>query len=484
MPRLALQRPGEIRRIPHHRHHMPRRGNQQQQPPPGKNCSRRQLLHCQQLPRRHQIQQPRRHRKHDPHQALQQQSQPQARRHHHAHAADAAPLHPAPAETPHRQRNRQRQHHVRNQDAREQPQPDARRHHQPGIKSRAPPERPPPKRRRQPCQRQSRSTPSESAPPSHALRKFCNAAAISQYISGDFSRYSNPIHPRRHPIARRKHVARDLRLHRVHIVHQRRRRNYARHINCRRNQQQHRQRDVPAPLLSLNHQTPRSCLPNRSSLLALALSDFAFASPAAASPRPPRLFHPHAHAILTRNVFLRHRPHHRHQYCKFFRDFVSGSPPSPHLPRGHLPPPASRRTRPATPRRHPRPRPRPRRLAPPHRRRYRIHPRPLALAARPHLLLRHPPPFLDGRPPPNSVPAPQRPPLRRMAHRLRCPPHPARRCLFFRSPPRPPVSLPLAASSSTPSSSPFPPSSLEPPSSSPSSPPSSKNMKASASWNA
>ncbi len=43
--------------------------------------------------------------------------------------------------------------------------------------------------------------------------------------------YSDAVEPRRDPIARRQHVARDLRLHRVHVVHQGGRGNHAADVN-------------------------------------------------------------------------------------------------------------------------------------------------------------------------------------------------------------------------------------------------------------
>ncbi len=46
-----------------------------------------------------------------------------------------------------------------------------------------------------------------------------------------FFQIRNAVQPRRDPVAGGQHVARDLRLHGVHIVHQRRRRNHAARIH-------------------------------------------------------------------------------------------------------------------------------------------------------------------------------------------------------------------------------------------------------------
>ena len=46
-----------------------------------------------------------------------------------------------------------------------------------------------------------------------------------------FFEIRDSIQPRRHPIAGSQHVARDLRLHRVHVVHQRRRRDHAARVD-------------------------------------------------------------------------------------------------------------------------------------------------------------------------------------------------------------------------------------------------------------
>ena len=52
-----------------------------------------------------------------------------------------------------------------------------------------------------------------------------------------FFEIGDAVQPRRHPVAGGEHVARDLRLHRVHVVHQRRRRNHAARIDRGGNQQ-------------------------------------------------------------------------------------------------------------------------------------------------------------------------------------------------------------------------------------------------------
>ncbi len=52
-----------------------------------------------------------------------------------------------------------------------------------------------------------------------------------------FFKIRNAVQPGGHPIAGRQHVARDLRLHRVHIVHQRRRRNHAARVDRGGNEQ-------------------------------------------------------------------------------------------------------------------------------------------------------------------------------------------------------------------------------------------------------
>ena len=46
-----------------------------------------------------------------------------------------------------------------------------------------------------------------------------------------FFEIGDAVQPRRHPVAGGQHVARDLRLHRVHVVHQRGRRNHAARVN-------------------------------------------------------------------------------------------------------------------------------------------------------------------------------------------------------------------------------------------------------------
>ena len=138
-------------------------------------------------------------------------------------------------ECPHGERNCGRQHHVRNQDPRKQEQSDARRDCEARVKPGAPAERPRAESRGQPPQRYARKRYGYARGPIEGAENLVGDG--NQPVNQRrFFEINNAVDARRDPIARGQHIAGDLRLHGVHIVHQRRRGENATQINRRGHQ--------------------------------------------------------------------------------------------------------------------------------------------------------------------------------------------------------------------------------------------------------
>jgi len=126
---------------------------------------------------------------------------------------------------PHRERDHGGQHHVRNQNAGEQEQARTCGYHHAGQGSGAAAERPAAERRGDPAEQHRGER--HRNPRYPIVRAEELETATDQPVNERrFFQVGDAVQPRRHPVARPQHVAGNLRLHGVHIVHQRGRRNH------------------------------------------------------------------------------------------------------------------------------------------------------------------------------------------------------------------------------------------------------------------
>ncbi len=113
---------------------------------------------------------------------------------------------------------------------------EARRDAQSRVKAGAASEGPHSKRGGQPGQKNGREDNRNASGPVRCAEDFVRLGNHPVDERG-FLEVRNAVEPRCNPVSRDKHVTRDLRLDRVHIVHQRRRRNHAARIDRGGNQQ-------------------------------------------------------------------------------------------------------------------------------------------------------------------------------------------------------------------------------------------------------
>ena len=126
-------------------------------------------------------------------------------------------------ECPHRQGHGEGEHHVRNQDAREEKQANTSGHDQARVESRAFPECPSAHGRGKPAKSHRRQRNGDARRPIVSAENFVGERD-RPVDERRFFQIRNAVEMRRHPVAGLQHVASDLRLHRIHIVHERGRR--------------------------------------------------------------------------------------------------------------------------------------------------------------------------------------------------------------------------------------------------------------------
>ncbi len=127
-----------------------------------------------------------------------------------------------PQEGPESEGDHERQHHVRNNNAGEQEQPDASGDDKTGIDSGLLVDRPAAEAHHQPGKKDRRECGRDASHP------VVHAKQVIEYdrhpiLERGFVEIQNAVHPGRHPVARVVHIARHLRLERIHVVHERRR---------------------------------------------------------------------------------------------------------------------------------------------------------------------------------------------------------------------------------------------------------------------
>ena len=219
----AAHREVEIGRVAQRRQHVPGRGDQQHDGEAAPGVQTPPHLARKQLPREQQIDYRRAYGEDQGYRAFEQQANPEAGGQQKCPPARMGLLVVKHAqEGPHGERNGSGQHHVGNQDARKQPQSDAGGDRQARIKAGAPAERPDAESRGQPRQAYTGYRYGNAGRPVEGAEDPVRNG--NQPINQRrFFEIDHAIEARRDPIPRRQHIACDLRLHGVDIVHERRR---------------------------------------------------------------------------------------------------------------------------------------------------------------------------------------------------------------------------------------------------------------------
>ena len=236
----------EIGRISQRCQDVPRRGDQESDQQAAPWTQRFPDPASRKLPRDRQINQCGGDRKHNSDQALEQQARSKARREDKCPPSGFArrlgpgidPLDRA-QERPHGKRDAGGQHYVGNQNAGKQKQAETRRDDQAGVETRLASERPDSERGREPGKRQRGK---HNRNPRHHIRcaKHFERPGNHPVNQRRLFQIRDTIEACRHIVAGTQHVAGDLRLHGIHIVHERRRRDHAAGIHRGGDQQDNR----------------------------------------------------------------------------------------------------------------------------------------------------------------------------------------------------------------------------------------------------
>ena len=171
---------------------------------------------------------------------------------------------------PQRERDGERLERVRQEDAGEEPEADAGGDAEAGKEAGAVPECPSAEGRREEREADRRQDHGEARRPVVNAEEPVGAGDHPVEERGLF-KVGDSIEARGHPVAGGEHIAGDLRLHRVDVVHQRRRREDAAEVD-RRGEERHQQ-EAPVLFQSL---AVSSCLPDFSSFEAREGADWIF----------------------------------------------------------------------------------------------------------------------------------------------------------------------------------------------------------------